>query len=44
MRHIITIGLILGACLVIGDRPGSIALAAGMIALAGILQRRRRKA
>lgn len=37
MKHLITIALVLGGCLAIGDTAASIALAAGMIALAVIL-------
>lgn len=37
MRHIITIALVVGASLVIGDTAASIALAAGMIAAAVVL-------
>ena len=37
MKHLITIALVVGGCLAIGDTPASIALAAGMIAAAVIL-------
>ena len=37
MRNIITATLVLGACLVIGDKLWTIALAAGLILAAAIL-------